>query len=257
MEELKFRLDAFEGPLDLLLSLITKQKIDIYDIPIALIFDQYMSYIDEARMLDMEVAGEFITMAAELMLIKSRMLLPKVQSGDEEDPRAALAAAIVEYKRAKEAAGLLGSRYGEFAGRFVKETDEIDIDTTFVSPHDADLLVKAFERILRRKRISEESRNAPPEEAVGSMLKHRVTPVAERVVSLMRTLCRRGKMTLEDLLMTSKSRSDLIASFAAILELVKGQRLIIEPYGEGEDEVYICLRRERRPKSTEKQELPT
>ena len=94
MEELKFRLDAFEGPLDLLLSLITKQKIDIYDIPIALIFDQYMEYIEEARMLDMEVAGEFITMAAELMLIKSRMLLPKVQSGDKEDPRAALAAAI-------------------------------------------------------------------------------------------------------------------------------------------------------------------
>lgn len=254
MDELKFRLDAFEGPLDLLLSLIIKQKIDIYDIPIAVIFDQYMEYIEEARLLDMEVAGEFITMAAELMLIKSRMLLPKVQNC-EEDPRAALAAAIAEYKRAKEAAEVLQMRYGEYAGRFVKETDEIDVDMSFVSPHDADLLVKAFQRILRRRRIGEETRNALPEDAVGDILKRRVTPVAERIISLMRTLCRRGKMTFEDLLMTSRSRSDLIASFAAILELVKGQRLIIEPYGNGEDEVYVSLRRERMNKRTEKQEI--
>ena len=76
MSDLNFRLEVFEGPLDLLLSLIAKNKVDIYDIPIALILDQYMEYIEQMRQMDMEIAGEFIVVAAELMLIKSRMLLP-------------------------------------------------------------------------------------------------------------------------------------------------------------------------------------
>ena len=97
MDELKFSLEAFEGPLDLLLSLINKNKVSIYDIPIALIFEQYTAHPDEMRAMDMEVAGEFIVMAAELMLIKSRMLLPKSpEAEEEEDPRAALAAALAE-----------------------------------------------------------------------------------------------------------------------------------------------------------------
>ena len=80
MSDLNFRLEVFEGPLDLLLSLIAKNKVDIYDIPIALILDQYMEYIEQMRQMDMEIAGEFIVMAAELMLIKSRMLLPRPET---------------------------------------------------------------------------------------------------------------------------------------------------------------------------------
>ena len=95
MEEISYHLPSFDGPLDLLLALIAKNKIDITDIPIALIFDQYMEYISAAQALDMELAGEFIIMASRLMLIKSRMLLPREEK-EEEDPRAALAAALLE-----------------------------------------------------------------------------------------------------------------------------------------------------------------
>ena len=93
MESITYRLDSFEGPLDLLLTLIDKNKVSIADIPIALICDQYMEYIKEAQHLDMEVAAEFIVMASELMLIKSKLLLPRPEEEDE-DPCAALADAL-------------------------------------------------------------------------------------------------------------------------------------------------------------------
>ena len=99
IEQLTYRLDQFEGPLDLLLTLITKNKVSITDIPIAIICDQYMEYIEEAQRMDLDIASEFIVMASELMLIKSRMLLPRDEESEEEDPRAALAAALLEYKR--------------------------------------------------------------------------------------------------------------------------------------------------------------
>jgi segregation and condensation protein A len=106
LEELQFKLESFEGPLDLLLKLIAKNKVEICDIPISLIFEQYMEYIERMRRMDMEIASEFLTMAAELMLIKSRMLLPR-QSEEEEDPRERLAMALLEYKCMKDASVLL------------------------------------------------------------------------------------------------------------------------------------------------------
>ena len=85
MSDLSFHLEVYDGPLDLLLGLITKNKLDIYDIPIALILDQYLEYLDQMRAMDMEIAGEFIVMAADLMLIKSRMLLPKPELEKEDE----------------------------------------------------------------------------------------------------------------------------------------------------------------------------
>ncbi|MBO5682717.1 MAG: segregation/condensation protein A, partial [Clostridia bacterium] len=103
MEAVTYRLEQFEGPLDLLLTLIHKNKVSITDIPIALICDQYMEYIEGAEELNMDVASEFILMASELMLIKSKMLLPR-EDEDEEDPRAQLEDALLRYPQAKEAA---------------------------------------------------------------------------------------------------------------------------------------------------------
>ena len=102
MEALTYHLEAFDGPLDLLLSLIQKNKVEISDIPISLICDQYMAYVTEAERLDMDLASEFIVMASELMLIKSKMLLPKAEP-EEEDPRAELAEALIKYQQAKAA----------------------------------------------------------------------------------------------------------------------------------------------------------
>ena len=110
MDTLTYKLEQFEGPLDLLLSLIQKNKVSITDIPIALICDQYVEYIARAQELDMELASEFIVMASELMLIKSRMLLPKTEE-ESEDPRATLTDALLRYQQAKEAAQKLSPMY--------------------------------------------------------------------------------------------------------------------------------------------------
>ena len=109
----KVKLDVFEGPLDLLLYLIQKEEVDIYDIPIAKITDQYLEYLELMKLLDLNIAGEFIVMAATLMHIKSKMLLPPDQADEEkpeEDPRAELVRRLIEYKKFKEAASQLSHR---------------------------------------------------------------------------------------------------------------------------------------------------
>ena len=105
MEILNLKVEQYEGPLDLLLALISKHKIDIFDIPISEICDQYIAYLDAMRKMDMEVTSEFVVMAAELMLIKSKMLLPRTE--ESEDPRAPLVDALLEHQRAKAAAEFL------------------------------------------------------------------------------------------------------------------------------------------------------
>lgn len=119
-DDLTFHLEIFDGPLDLLLALIAKNKVNIYDIPIALILDQYMEYIHQMDLFNLEVASEFIVMAAQLMVIKSRLLLPKPENEDEEDPRQELVDLLLEYKRAKQTAEVLHELEFTYGGRFEK-----------------------------------------------------------------------------------------------------------------------------------------
>lgn len=227
MEQLSFKLETFEGPLDLLLSLITKNKIDIYDIPIVVILDQYLAYLEEMRKLDMDIAGEFITMAAELMLIKSKMMLPKSVLENEEDPRARLAAALIEYKRAKEAALLLAENYELFAGRLAKPADESPYESLpELKDQDSALLEEAFARIMERSKKLR-SMLSTPEQTLENLLKRRVTPIPEKIYGIMRRLYRNGDTSFEDILLSSESRSDIIASFVAVLELLKVRRVSI------------------------------
>ena len=122
MNQIIYKMELFEGPLDLLLSLIHKNKMSIEDIQISIIFDQYMDYIKTMQALDIELSTEFIVMASQLMLIKSRMLFPKQDDEDEEDPRAALAAALLEYKKAKEAANEVSASQGtSVTADYIKE----------------------------------------------------------------------------------------------------------------------------------------
>ena len=226
MEELSFKLEFYEGPLDLLLQLISKNQVDIYDIPISMIFDQYMEYLEQMRAMDMEIAGEFITMAAELMLIKSRMLLPSSACEEEEDPRAALAAALIEYKKAKEAAQFLCKQYDHYAGRFVKETDEIKSDEK-ISDQNIVLLERAFTRMLNRQKLIEQSMTKEPEAALEQIIHQRVTPIHEREQEITRMLKRRRRITFDEIMLSSHTRSDIIASFIAVLEMIKSQTIYI------------------------------
>ncbi len=231
-----FRLEIFEGPLDLLLSLISKNKVNIYDIPIALIFEQYMAYLDEMKKMDMEIAGEFIVMASELMLIKSRMLLPKQENEEEEDPRAKLAAALIEYKKAKEAAVYLSERYGIYSGRMIKDTDEYEPDITCDEGQDIELLTSAFRLLLRRAVEVKKSEGSDPSRAFGRITTRPSASVPARTVFVMRYLFKNGRTSFTDLMLKSQDREELIASFLALLELVHAQRVTVS---DGEDGEYI------------------
>lgn len=237
--ELSFHLEVYDGPLDLLLGLITKNKVDIYDIPIALILDQYLEYLDRMREMDMEIAGEFIVMAADLMLIKSRMLLPKpeIEGEEEEDPRAQLARALIEYKRAKEASVYLSDQYAIYAGRIAKEPEVLDTRSDLPDHIDIDLLSKAMQRaLIKNSRLPELAKES--ERAIRRLLSAKVVPVSAKIITVMKYLRKNGRSNFEDILLTAKSRSELIAIFAATLELLKVQRVTME----NEDEqVYLIL----------------
>lgn len=221
MEQLVFKIEVYEGPLDLLLSLIAKHKMDIKDIKISLIFDQYMEYVEEMKRMDMELAGEFITMASELMLIKSKMLLPK----QEKDPREDLVRVLMEYKSAKDAAGWLSEQEKNYAGRFEKDTDEIKPDKEILDPMDVHVLSKALERILLRMGERKQTEDEKPIDRINPIIKRPIVPVSEKIVSVLRFMYRRGTAHFDELFENAKSRSEIVALFYATLELLKAGRL--------------------------------
>lgn len=218
--ELRFRTEVYEGPLDLLLALIAKNKVDIRDIPISLILDQYLEYLDLMREMDMEIASEFIVMVAELMLIKSKMLLPRHEE-EEEDPRARLAEALLEYKRAKEAQPHLRARYDRFSGRMVKDEMEIAPEKAELSDLDIALLGNAFERMMRHMQMKKEV----PETTFQPLLRRRVVPVHEKLSDITHLLKMGGRMSFEEIIGLAETKSEAIASFLALLELIKSRRV--------------------------------
>ena len=224
IEQVTYRLDQFEGPLDLLLALISKNKVSITDIPIALICDQYMEYIDQAQKMDPDIASEFIVMASELMLIKSRMLLPH-EEGTENDPRREIADALMLYQQAKLAANELKPRYEEYSGRYIKGTDDIPPEKGLPLNLDSALLVKALESVLKRMKVADSART--PSELVNPLIKHKVVSVEEKIEEICLLLEEQEEASLFFLLKDSDSRSELVARFMGILELIKLGRINI------------------------------
>ena len=229
MSELTYKLDQFEGPLDLLLTLIQKNKVSITDIPIALICDQYVEYITRAQELDMEVASEFIVMASELMLIKSKMLLPKPEL-DGEDPRATLTDALLRYSQAKEAVTKLTPLYAFYSGRMVKDTDEISVDKTFVQDQDVTALCAAVRRIVAYNNALEKAATT----AFKPMISKPIIPVEIKIVSIIRKIEDQGVASLEELLINEATLPDMIASFLGVLELIKVRKLLVADAADGE-----------------------
>lgn len=243
MNEISYHLEVFDGPLDLLLNLIAKNKVEISDIPIFVIFDQYMEYIKAAQALDMELAGEFIVMASQLMLIKSKILLPS-QDEKEEDPREALANALMEYNRVKGISAMLSDYYEKSGGRFVKEPQFFEKDLSYVDTDSVARLERAFRRVLSYA-AETKSKNEPEvsENTLGTLLKRggRRIPVSARIYGIMRTLYRNGDTSLCNLLMNEKDRAGLITTFVAVLELIRSQRVLIFDNKETDDDVTLHL----------------
>ena len=152
-----FHLDNFDGPLDLLLHLISKNKVSIYDIPIAEILEQYMAVLHEAEHMDLDVAGDFIAMAAQLVYIKSRMLLPKHEEDEDgEDPRAGLVEMLLEYQRLKSATAFFAEKNETGRDIYVKPPERQD-DAPVEYHHTVNDLIRAANKMLRRTK-----RRLPP-----------------------------------------------------------------------------------------------
>ena len=224
LDQITYRLDQFEGPLDLLLALIQKNKVSITDIPISLICDQYMEYLEEAQKMDLEVATEFIVMASDLMLIKSKMLLPH-EEGTENDPRREIQNALLLHQQAKLAAEKLKPMYDDYSGRFVKGQDAVPPERGLPLDLDPDLLVKALNAVLRRIKVAEAIRK--PQDMVNPLIKHKIVSVEEKIEEICELLEEHEEASLFFLLKDSDSRSELVARFMGILELVKIQRIKI------------------------------
>ncbi len=219
--DLTYRIEVFEGPLDLLLSLIAKNKMNIADIKISLIFEQYMEYIDKLKQLDMEITGEFITMAAELMLIKSRMLLPRDEE-QEEDPRERLALALLEYQKAKVAAKYLGGQYEVYRDRYAKDTSEISVDGKIL-PQESFVLFEMMSALLER---SEDQRHSPTS-YVTPIIKRKYIPVGSCVPRIVELMKQKKRLRFFEFFEHAESRSELIATFLALLELIKAGNVCI------------------------------
>lgn len=222
MDAINYRLETFEGPLDLLLSLIQKNKMSIDNIQINVICEQYIQYIEEAQSLDMELASEFIVMASELMLIKSKLLLPKPEA-EEEDPRAALADALLKFQQAKEAAKKMALLYPRFSGRLEKDTDEISVDKTFVLDQDVESLCIAVRRIITYN----ENRPKVERSVFTPMISSPIVPVEVKITGILNKMSKKKATSLKELLDDSVSLPDMIAIFLGVLELIKIRKILI------------------------------
>ena len=177
----------------------------------------------------MDVASEFIVMASELMLIKSKMLLPKPEEGGE-DPRQTLTDALLRYSQAKEAVTKLTPMYAFYSGRMVKDTDEISVDKTFVQDQDVTALCAAVRRIVAYNNALEKAANT----AFKPMISKPIIPVEIKIVSIIKKVESNGVASLEELLINEASLPDMIASFLGVLELIKLRKLLVADSVDGE-----------------------
>ena len=217
LEDYPVHLQNFEGPLDLLIHLIKKNEVDIYDIPIALITQQYLDYLDLMQELNLDIAGDFLVMAATLIHVKSRMLLPRpdpTQEDPEEDPREALMRRLLEHQKFKAAAELLHEREIQRSAQWLRpegrlaevigEPEEPEVEVDLFS------LMAAFRQVLERAR--QRPRVTLPPEQVS---------IEDRIEQLLARLSETEACGFEDLFADVQSRGGMIVTFLALLEMIR------------------------------------
>ena len=238
--EYRVELDIYNGPLDLLLHLIKRDELDIYDIPISKITDSYLAYLNMLREmkdregLDINVAGEFLVMAATLMEIKSATLLPRQKPTEQEsassaaaevaDPRYELVQQLLEYKKLKDSATLLERRHQEHESRFPRFPASSEAGSDEPPPVDLDEvqiwdLLTAFDRLMK-----EVGTRKPKYHEVT----YDDTPIDLHAADIEDRLKRDGKLTLRQLIVGRKSRSEMIGVFLALLELIREKKILVE-----------------------------
>jgi len=211
------RLANFEGPLDLLIHLIKRNEVNVYDIPIALITAQYLEYLTLMRELDLDVAGEFLVMAATLIHIKSRMLLPRpdpTQEDPEEDPREALVRRLLEHQRYKQAAELLHERQTLRESQWQRPDGRVA--PIAGEEYEPELEVDLFSLISAFKAVLERAKQRPK-----VVLPAEQVPIEIRIEQLLTRLSETQACGFEDLFDDVSSKGDLIVTFLALLEMIR------------------------------------
>jgi segregation and condensation protein A len=213
------KLEIFEGPMDLLLHLIKKHELDIYDIPIAPITRQYLEYLDLMKSLDMEIAGDFLVMASTLTHIKSKMLLPPPENPDDDDdgtdPRAELIRRLLEYKRFKDAAASLEQRESDWSKVYTRETEV----TPELPPDDQPLLFDfhLFDLLAALKDVL----NRVPD--AGIEITAEAVSITDKIATILARLESVESLLFADLFDGSTTKAHIIATFMALLELMKNR----------------------------------
>lgn len=249
MEQIQYKLENFEGPLDLLLYLIDKDKIDIYDIPINSITDQYLEYMANLDELDMDLQSSFIVMASTLLSIKAKMLLPLVNDNneEEEDPREELVRKLLEKQKYK-TLGYQMSELEDVAPQYLlkdatipkevqKYIPEIDYDD-LLKDLNLDRLKKIFLDILNKKENSKDALRS----GFGTIRKERM-PLREKIISIDNIMKENKKLNFKSYLLSLPTKQDIVVSFLAFLELISAGSIIIDAKNIYDD-VYLLYNEE-------------
>lgn len=229
MEQISYKLEVFEGPMDLLLHLISKHKLNIYDIPILTLVEQYTDYVKRMQEEDMYVASAFLEMAARLVYIKTVSLLPVYE--EAQQLKQELTGELLEYRDCKLMAQKLAQQTEGF-DRFVRMPAEVEADPTYTRLHEPSELLRAYLRAAGRRL----RKLPPPVEAFRGIVATKIVSVESRIRSIYKTLRSGGrKQRFYKLFSDAKSRSDLVATFLAVLELAKSKKLRIDGDGQTAD----------------------
>jgi segregation and condensation protein A len=230
-------MEDFEGPLDVILILLSKNKIEIQDVSITAILEQYLAYLEEMKRLDMEIASEFITMASHLMLIKTKMLLSAAEQAEAESELDLIRQSLLERQRKEAMEAIRGAitvlEPRNEIGRciFTKEPEPLKRDQTYRYRHEPLDLLRALEDIAERNR----RRLPPPTVNFKGIVGKEPYPVTKKAGQVLRSLVLRGVQRLKSLFHGSRSRSEIVATFLAILELCKTNSVCLEDDVSGEN----------------------
>ncbi len=226
MEKIQYKLDVFEGPMDLLLHLISKHKLNINDIPIFELVEQYIDYVHKMEEADMEIASDFLEMAARLVYIKSVALLPVHEEAD--NLKKELTGELLEYQDCKKMAAKIAETADGF-DYFYRSTMKIEADKKYERLHESSELATYYlEAVGRGKR-----KLPPPIEAFTAIVTKKIVSVASRLGGIFSRLKRRSVNRLGDFFEDTSSKSEIVATFLAILELIKARKITVD--GEGEN----------------------
>lgn len=236
MTKFEYKLDVFEGPLDLLLYLISKNKLNINDIQLSVLVDQYVEYIRAMNEQDMDVASEFIEMASRLIYLKTVSLLPK--HDEAEQLKEELTQELMEYEHCRKVAKMLSSMTDEF-DTFIKEPEKIEYDKTYVNVHEKESILSAYIAAIGRGK----RKLPPPTNVFSKIVARKIVSVSSKIVFVMKNLMRSGNKKMKNLFKGAQSRSELVATFLAVLELCKANRIHLD--GEGEDMEISMIRRKK------------